>query len=338
MSPLRIAYVDCPPSPTEPQRGTIVLLHGFPQTSYQFRHVIAPLADAGYRVIAPDYGGAGASSKPASNSAKSAMAHEIVQLLNTLGIAEPVHVVGHDVGGMITYALASRHPSRIAGVAWGECSLPGTSVYEANRTMQAVQQFHFIFHAVLDLPEVLVAGRERLYINHFFSKIAYNTAAISAADVDHYAHKLRAAGRYAVLENSILDVDIMPGKNKDDLQKQAQEAANKGGAQAKGQVDKAGEAINQAAENLPDEQKEQVQGVAGAASSVVTGVAGTAGGAVKGVLDTAGNTVGALTGGLGSTVAGAAGGVGSTVKTVGGAFTSNKDAKSSGDAAAQKTK
>ncbi|KAK5138771.1 hypothetical protein LTR04_004205, partial [Oleoguttula sp. CCFEE 6159] len=161
-----------------------------------------------------------------------------------------------------------------------------------------------------------------------------------------------------VLENSILDVDIMPGKNKDDLQKQAQEAANKGGAQAKGQVDKAGyvnhstlfttqplthrlcsEAINQAAENLPDEQKEQVQGVAGAASSVVTGVAGTAGGAVKGVLDTAGNTVppslplvptqpphsqtlttatsqvGALTGGLGSTVVGAAGGVGSTVKT-----------------------
>ncbi|KAK5112783.1 hypothetical protein LTR16_005330, partial [Cryomyces antarcticus] len=62
------------------------------------------------------------------------------------------------------------------------------SVYEANKTTHAVRRFHFIFHAVLDLPQALVVGRERIYINRLFSKIAYNTAAISAADVDHYAH------------------------------------------------------------------------------------------------------------------------------------------------------
>ena len=43
---------------------TLVLLHGFPQTSWQWRHVIEPFAQAGYRVIAPDYRGAGNSSRP----------------------------------------------------------------------------------------------------------------------------------------------------------------------------------------------------------------------------------------------------------------------------------
>ena len=88
---------------------------------------------------------------------------------------------------MIAYALASLYPERVASVIWGECPLPGTAVYRANRTTHAVQQFHFIFHSVLDLPEALVAGRERIYLNHFFSKFVYNTIAISSTDLDHYA-------------------------------------------------------------------------------------------------------------------------------------------------------
>lgn len=55
-----------------------------------------------------------------------------------------------------------------------------------SRTTHAVQQFHFIFHSVPDLPLALVAGRERIYLSHFFQKLAYNTAAIKSEDVDHY--------------------------------------------------------------------------------------------------------------------------------------------------------
>ena len=191
-TPIRIAYIDCPSPKSE--KGVIVLLHGFPQTSYQFHHVITPFAMAGYRVIAPDYRGAGASSKPASGFTKSIMAKDILLLLDNLQITERVHVVGHDIGGMIAYALASRYPSRVASVVWGECPLPGTTVYTVNKTTHAVQQFHFIFHSVLDLPEALVAGRERIYLNHFFSKLAYNTAAISPADLDHYTESYSQPG------------------------------------------------------------------------------------------------------------------------------------------------
>lgn len=76
----------------------------------------------------------------------------------------------------------------------GECPLPGTLVYHTNKTTSAVQQFHFIFHSVLDLPEALITGRERIYLNHFFSKLIYNAAAISSADLDHYAEMYSQPG------------------------------------------------------------------------------------------------------------------------------------------------
>ncbi len=126
---VRIAYIDCPSKSKRSQRGVILLIHGFPQTSYQFRHVIDTLAEAGYRVLAPDYRGAGASSKPATGFTKSIMARDLVRLLDALKIHEPVHVIGHDIGGMIAFAMAAKHPSRVASLNWGECPLPGTSVH-----------------------------------------------------------------------------------------------------------------------------------------------------------------------------------------------------------------
>lgn len=126
---VHIAYIDCPSKSKKSEQGVILLVHGFPQTSYQFRYVINPLAAAGYRVLAPDYRGAGASSKPATGFTKAVMARDLVRLLNALEIHEPVHVIGHDIGGMIAFAMAAKHPSRVASVNWGECPLPGTSVY-----------------------------------------------------------------------------------------------------------------------------------------------------------------------------------------------------------------
>ena len=114
------------------------------------------------------------------------MAADMLALLDDLNIKEPVHVLGHDIGGMIAFALASRHPSRVRSVCWGECPLPGTSAYKKSKTSDAVQFFHFIFHSVADLPEALVAGRERAYVSHFLNKITYNLGAFSEADVDFY--------------------------------------------------------------------------------------------------------------------------------------------------------
>jgi pimeloyl-ACP methyl ester carboxylesterase len=185
--PVRIAYLDHPSSsPTSPPKPPILLLHGFPQTSHQFRHVLPLLAKEGYRCIAPDYRGAGRSSTSHTDFRKTTMAADMLALLDALDIKEPVHVLGHDIGGMIAFALASRHPERVRSVCWGECPLPGTSAYEKSKTEDAVQFFHFIFHSVPDLPEALVAGKERAYVSHFLNKITYNLGAFEEEDVDFY--------------------------------------------------------------------------------------------------------------------------------------------------------
>lgn len=98
---IRIHYVSCKPPSGTKQLGVILLIHGFPQTWYQFRHVITPLSDAGYHVIAPDYRGAGDSTKPAQAEAvftKDVMSRDLYVLLTEkMGIKEKIHVVGHDM-------------------------------------------------------------------------------------------------------------------------------------------------------------------------------------------------------------------------------------------------
>jgi pimeloyl-ACP methyl ester carboxylesterase len=188
---IRLNYIEC--SPSVDCKGTILLIHGFPQTSYQFRHTITPLSNAGYQVIAPDYRGAGQSSKPLTGYEKTQMAEDLYLLIQDhFGIKEKIHVVGHDIGGMIAFAYAMRYPENVASIIWGECPLPGTSTYEKIKGTPDV--FHFVFHCVPDLPEFLIAGKEREYCKHFFDKLLYNSAAIVPADLDHYALAYKQPG------------------------------------------------------------------------------------------------------------------------------------------------
>ncbi|KAJ9648304.1 hypothetical protein H2199_001157 [Coniosporium tulheliwenetii] len=211
---IRINYIDCPPPPSTASRGIILLIHGFPQTSYQFRHVVTPLANAGYRIIAPDYRGAGQSSRPASGYTKTVMASDLIALMSHLETTSKIHIVGHDIGGMVAHAYASRQLSNVASIVWGECPLPGTSAYAADRTTHQVAQFHFIFHSVPDLPEALVAGREGVYLKHFFDKLVYNSAAITDADFGHYvlAYSQPGAMRAAFQVYSAFEKDAEENK------------------------------------------------------------------------------------------------------------------------------
>ncbi|KAI7509168.1 alpha/beta-hydrolase [Hortaea werneckii] len=184
-----LAYRDHPPTQGCSPQGTVVLIHGFPQTSYQFRHVLPLLAAQGFRCIAPDYRGAGSSSKPSDSFDKATIAQDICQLLDVLGVSERIHLLGHDIGGMVAFAFAHRYPERLKSVCWGECPLPGTQTYYRDKQdlKRQVQQFHFIFHQVPDLPEALVKGNERVYIMHFYTKIGYKVDALNKEDIDQYA-------------------------------------------------------------------------------------------------------------------------------------------------------
>ena len=89
------AYVYVPAS--DPQRPTVLLLHGFPSSSWDWRHHIALFKDAGYGVVAPDLLGYGDTDKPKELEAykMKRMSGHMVELLDKEGLKQVVGV-GHD--------------------------------------------------------------------------------------------------------------------------------------------------------------------------------------------------------------------------------------------------
>lgn len=171
----------------------IVLLHGFPQTWWEWRHIIPGLVDAGFRVIVPDYRGAGASWKPQDGYDKKTMATDIHSLLKAhLHIDTPVIVGGHDIGLMVAYAFAQHYRDAVSHLIVMDAPLPGTTIFDTLRSDQRV--WHFAFHQVRDLPETLVSGREHLYLQTFFNVRIYNPAAISQEDLHTYVEAYSAPG------------------------------------------------------------------------------------------------------------------------------------------------
>ena len=180
-------------------KRTMVLLHGYPQTWWEWRHVIGPLTRAGWRVIAPDYRGAGGSSKPQTGYDKRTMAGDILRLVwEHLKVSGPVTMVGHDIGMMVAYAFANQYPKLVERLVLMEAPLPGTLTYDA--TVASVKlndatMWHFFFHnAQNNLAESLTAGRERMYLQHFYERLAFNQEAITSEDLDLYASHFSAAG------------------------------------------------------------------------------------------------------------------------------------------------
>ncbi|MFG1433347.1 alpha/beta fold hydrolase [Xanthobacter sp. V2C-8] len=95
----------------------VLLLHGWPQTSYAWRRVGPLLAAAGLRVIAPDLRGFGDSSRPEIGFDKKTVARDLHELLCELAI-ERAWVVGHDMGGHVAYPFAAQGPDMVRGLVF----------------------------------------------------------------------------------------------------------------------------------------------------------------------------------------------------------------------------
>lgn len=170
----------------------VVLLHGWPQTWYEWRRVMPHLAQ-GYTVIAPDMRGLGDSSRPATGYDKQTIAADIRQLVSKLGF-EKVLLVGHDWGGPVAYAYACRHPEEVRRLAILDVTIPNETWERIPQITRRGGIWHVAFHSVPDLPEALIQGRERTYLSWFYRTAAYNPAAISEADIDEYVRCYSAPG------------------------------------------------------------------------------------------------------------------------------------------------
>ncbi len=96
----------------------LLLLHGFPEFSYAWRHQLRPLAALGYRVVAPDQRGYGDSDKPSGSASYrlDVLADDVVALAAAIG-HDTFSLVGHDWGGIVAWRVASDHPDRVERIA-----------------------------------------------------------------------------------------------------------------------------------------------------------------------------------------------------------------------------
>jgi pimeloyl-ACP methyl ester carboxylesterase len=169
----------------------VVLLHGFAETWYMWRHIMPELAKR-YTVIVPDLRGAGDSDKPIIGYDKRTMAADVHQLVQQLGY-QRIFLVGHDIGLMVAYAYAAAHPVDVRRLVLLDAPIPGTKVFD--EFVSSERAWHFAFHSVQNLPESLVAGRERTYLTEgFYRAQSYNPAAFTEADVDEYVRCCSSPG------------------------------------------------------------------------------------------------------------------------------------------------
>ena len=96
-----------------PDGDPVLVLHGWPQNWYQWRHQIPALAGAGYRVIVPDLRGFGQTDAPPDGYGKDNMATDVLNLMDAMGL-ERVRLLAHDWGGWIAFILCVRAPERFS--------------------------------------------------------------------------------------------------------------------------------------------------------------------------------------------------------------------------------
>ncbi|WP_249225542.1 alpha/beta fold hydrolase [Tardiphaga alba] len=169
----------------------VILLHGFPETSFAWRFQIPVLAQK-YRVIAPDLRGYGETDKPASGYDKRTMAMDIVALLKELGLGK-IALVGHDRGARVATRFAKDHPGLVDRLVVMD-NVPTRVVAREINARIAKAYWFFFFHLVPDLPEMLIRDREDLWLRHFFSDWCYDPHTISGDAFDTYVKAYRGPG------------------------------------------------------------------------------------------------------------------------------------------------
>lgn len=201
---------------TAGQGPPVVLLHGWPQSWWEWRHVIPALAPH-YHVIAPDMRGLGDSSRPLEGYDKKTVADDIWRLVHGELGHQSFFLVGHDWGGPVAYALAAAHPEAVRGLVMLDVTVPGCG----GDFSEGGRRWHHQFHLTPDLPEALTQGREEIYLGWFYRTFAYRPDAIGDEDLAEYLRTYRQPGAmragfayYRALRQDVADNRAMIEKAK----------------------------------------------------------------------------------------------------------------------------
>ena len=173
----------------------VVLLHGFPEFHYSWRHQIPALAGAGFRVAAPDLRGYNLSEKP-PGVAPYGIAHltaDIAALIAHLGEPRAV-VVGHDWGGAVAWHLAATRPEFVERLAVLNCPHPAALARDLFRPRQLRRSWYVFAFQIPWLPERLFRAGNYALLRRTLRREPTRPGAFTDADIERYVEAAARPG------------------------------------------------------------------------------------------------------------------------------------------------
>ncbi|MFC9897697.1 alpha/beta fold hydrolase [Nocardia sp. NPDC127579] len=173
----------------------VVLLHGFPQFWYTWRHQIPVLAKH-FRVVAVDMRGYGRSDKPlrVADYGLEFLADDVAALIRALG-APRAHVVGHDWGGIVAWATARYHPDIVDHLALSNCPHPvGFAKALRSNPRQICRSWYMFLCQIPRLPELVLRRWSAAVVRVMFRDMTIRAGTFTDQDIEEYRRNLLEPG------------------------------------------------------------------------------------------------------------------------------------------------
>ena len=175
-----------------PSDPPVILLHGFPECWYSWRHQMPALADAGFRAIALDQRGYNRSSKQGPFTAKR-LAQDMAQFQDALGIKKCA-IVGHDWGAVVAWYFAAAYPERVERLVIMNGPHPLAYLDACRRGFKQIFKSWYIFFFQLPLiPERAIRANNYAAMRSMFGKLVPKKY-MSDTDIDRYVEAWRQPG------------------------------------------------------------------------------------------------------------------------------------------------
>jgi len=171
-----------------PEGGPVLIfLHGFPEFWYGWRKQIAFFAERGYRVVVPDQRGYNLSSKPKGIRAYRVreLTQDVADLIVALG-SEQVHLVGHDWGAAVAWAMAAFYPHLLQRVVIINVPHPAVMRQTLRKRLNQLFRSWYVFFFQLPILPQWVIGLGRYYLLRRSMRKTSLPGAFSDADLSRY--------------------------------------------------------------------------------------------------------------------------------------------------------
>jgi epoxide hydrolase 4 len=178
----------------------VILLHGFPECWYSWRHQLMALGER-YTVVAPDMRGYNLSDKPArvEDYKINVLVDDVLGLIRHFG-QQQAAIVGHDWGAGVSWAVAQAHPEYV----WKHVAMqvPPMAAWRANITLrQALRSWYMLFFQLPRVPEWLMSARDYAFVERIFKKTVARPGTFTDADISVYKKALSEPGALSAAVN-----------------------------------------------------------------------------------------------------------------------------------------